>query len=549
MNRSWLVFACAGFLPNVALADGTGLLPERVATAAQERIAVEMYPTLAIGVVDGDKSGIVTFGKLPDGSRPDGDTVYEIGSVTKTFTATLLAEALQAGRVELATPVAQLLPDFKIPAKDGKEITLLDIATQHSGLPRLPTNLAPADPANPYADYDAARLKQFLEGYSLPRDPGAQYEYSNLAVGLLGYALAASAQTGYDALVSREILRPLGMEMSGAAFTEAMRAHLAPPTDQLAHPVKNWDLDALVGAGGLRSTAADMVRYLKANMGLTETPLGGAMALAQQPRREIGKSDRIGLIWMTREDPDGAVIWHNGMTGGYASFLGFRADRSRGVVILTNVDNSVDDLGFAALLDDAPLSPAHKAIAMAAGALDEYIGIYKIADGFFLEINRGEDQLYAQATGQGPFPIFPSATNEFFAKDSGISMSFTRNDDGAVSGLVLHQNGDRTAPKLSATDLPGEPVAIRLGAAVLGDYVGKFKLRPGAVVDITLAGEQLSVQLTGQDAFPIYASDRDKFFLKIVDAQIAFERDEAGKVIALVLHQNGRDQRAPRTGS
>src|SRR5271169_874071 len=110
----------------------------------------------------------VAFGKLDNGSAPDGDTVYEIGSVTKTFTATLLAQAVLSGHVTLDTPVAQLLPDLKIPSRGGKEITLGELGTQHSGLPRLPFNLLPKDPANPYADYDAAKLKAFLAGYELP---------------------------------------------------------------------------------------------------------------------------------------------------------------------------------------------------------------------------------------------------------------------------------------------------------------------------------------------------------------------------------------------
>jgi CubicO group peptidase (beta-lactamase class C family) len=140
--------------------------------------------------VDGDKNEVLAFGQLDNGKAPDGDTVYEIGSMTKTFTATLLAKAVVAGRVTLDTPVAQLLPDFKVPSRGGKQITLGAIATQHSGLPRLPSNLLRNDPSNPYADYDAVKLKAFLAGYELPRDPGAAYEYSNLGFGLLGYALA-----------------------------------------------------------------------------------------------------------------------------------------------------------------------------------------------------------------------------------------------------------------------------------------------------------------------------------------------------------------------
>jgi serine-type D-Ala-D-Ala carboxypeptidase/endopeptidase len=194
LNRrvaAWSVGLCL----MTSMPANAGLLPERVEKAAQERIAAGTYQTLVFGVVDGDKSEVVAFGKLDDGRAPDGDTIYELGSVTKTFTATLLARAVLSGRVTLDTPVAQLLPDFKIPSRGGKEITLGDLGTQHSGLPRMPSNFLPRDLANPYADYDAAKLRAFLAGHRLPRDPGAVYEYSNLGFGLLGYALAQLEHT------------------------------------------------------------------------------------------------------------------------------------------------------------------------------------------------------------------------------------------------------------------------------------------------------------------------------------------------------------------
>jgi D-alanyl-D-alanine-carboxypeptidase/D-alanyl-D-alanine-endopeptidase len=430
-----------------------GMLPELVEKAAHERIAAGTYQTLVFGVVDGDKSEVAAFGKLDNGKAPDGDTVYEIGSVTKTFTATLLAQVVLSGRVTLDTTVAQLLPDFKIPSRGGKEITLGELGTQHSGLPPMPTNVMPSDPANPYADYDAEKLKAFLAGYELPRDPGAFYEYSNLGLGLLGYALAQLDHTTYRAVVSQAILAPLGMTMSGTGFTADMRAHLAPGHDATGKTVENWDLDALAGAGAIRSTGNDMLHYLKANMGIDESPLAATMRFAQTQRSDMAKTVRIGLAWMTT---DKGIVWHSGMTGGYASFLGFTADGRRGIVILTNTAASADDLGFATLDANAPLAPAYTAIVLPGASLDGYVGTYKLADKFLLQVFRMSDGLFARATGQNAFPIFPSAPDEFFAKVAGISISFTRDSNSAVNGLVLHQNGDRSAPKLSASELPPE---------------------------------------------------------------------------------------------
>jgi D-alanyl-D-alanine-carboxypeptidase/D-alanyl-D-alanine-endopeptidase len=417
-----------------------GPLPERVEKAAQERIAAGVNQTLVFGVVDGDNSEVVAFGKLDDGKTPDGDTVYEIGSITKTFTATLLAETVLSGRVTLDTPVAKLLPDFKIPARGGMEITLEQLGAQRSALPREPSNMPSKDPANPYADYDTAKLKAFLAEYQLPRDPGAAYEYSNLGFGLLGLALAQLEHTTYDALINEKLLTPLGMTMSGTAFSSAMRAHLAPGYDILGTRTKNWDFDALAGAGAIRSTAGDMVRYLKANMGIDHSPLAAAMKLAQRPRSDMDKTTDIGLAWMTTNK---GVIWHDGTTGGYRSFLGFTANGRHGVVILSNnTAAKPNDLGFATLDASAPIAPAFKAIDLPSASFGDYVGTYKLSDKSLLKISLSNDGLLEQATGQNlPVAIFPSAPNEFFAVVFDAQFAFERDGGEKVIAVVVRQGG------------------------------------------------------------------------------------------------------------
>ena len=180
----------------------------------------------AVGIVAGiiDEKGrqVVAAGKIsPDGTQaPDGDTVYEIGSVTKVFTSLILADMIEKGEVKPDDPVSKLLPaTVKVPSRNGRQITLLDLSMQVSGLPRLPDNLKPADPGNPYADYDAAKLYDFLSRYTLTRDPGEKYEYSNLAVGLLGHALALKAGISYEELLRRRIFAPLGMTSTSIALS------------------------------------------------------------------------------------------------------------------------------------------------------------------------------------------------------------------------------------------------------------------------------------------------------------------------------------------
>jgi hypothetical protein len=189
---------------------------------------------------------------------------------------------------------------------------------------------------------------------------------------------------------------------------------------------------------------------------------------------------------------------------------------------------------------------ADRPTVLAAASLDDDVGTYKLSDQLLLKIFRMDDGLFARATGQTAMPIFQSATDEYYAKVAGISISFTRDGGGVVTGLVLHQNGDHAARKLSAAETPPEPVAIALDAATFGDYVGKYKFDFGAVLDVVLKSDHLEAQLTGQPAVPMFASAKDKFFYKIVEAQLDFERDGGQKVVAVVLHQNGRDMRTAR---
>jgi len=225
--------------------------------------------------------------------------------------------------------------------------------------------------------------------------------------------------------------------------------------------------------------------------------------------------------------------------------------------VLTNTTSPVDDLGFATLQTSAVLA-MHKTIIITTKAEDEYVGSYQRKMRNVLKIFRTDDQLYAKS-GEDAYPIYASARDEFFARSAGISFSFQRDASHKIDALVLHGDSDIVLPRLSDADAaaathdaPANAAAgqktVALDAATLAGYLGHYQLAPGAMMDITLKDGQMLVQLTGQDALPIYASAKDKFFLKVVDAQIDFERDAKGKVIALILHQNGANQRALRTG-
>ena len=443
---------CTLLLPILSLSGAAALAAPTLDAAMRERaenlVRDGKHASLVIAVIDGKDSAVYGFGRARPGDKgvPDADTVYEIGSVTKTMTGLLLADAVVTGKARLDQPVAELLPAYAIPALAGQQITVGQLATQFSGLPRLPANLAPADMANPYAGYGEAQLRTFLAGHTLTRAPGAAYEYSNLAYGLLGTALATQANMSYEELLQARIFRPLGMVSTFTAGTPALRARLAPGHLADGKPAANWDFQAIAGAGAVRSSARDMIAYMQSYMRATSP----AQQLAVRPQRLLaGEGDgdgvkKIGLAWMLDQVKGQPFAWHNGQTGGYASFAGYTLDGKRGVVVLSSTARDVDGLGVGVLLPGslpAPNGPAPKEIAIAPAELAQYAGQYALAPTFVLSVRQGPDGLLVGATGQPEAPVYASAKDTFFYKVVEAQLVFERDAQGAITGVVLHQNG------------------------------------------------------------------------------------------------------------
>ncbi|MEO8226940.1 MAG: serine hydrolase [Gemmatimonadota bacterium] len=408
-----------------------------------ERVDAGRSVGIVAGVMDPAGPRVLSYGHaaLGGGDRPlDGNTVFEIGSVTKTFTAVLLAEMVGRGEVALDDPVARYLPsEVRVPARNGRAITLLDLATQSSGLPRLPSNMTPKDPANPYADYTEAQLYAFLNEYQLIRDPGAEYEYSNLGVGLLGLALARRADMSYEQLLTERVLRPLGMNDTRITLTDDMRRRFATGHAD-GSAVENWDLPVLAGAGAIRSTANDLLKFVAANLASTG-PLHAAMVAAQTARRPIPGDQQIGLAWHISEHAGTRIIWHNGGTGGYHTFVGFVPAAHRGVVILANSADDIDRVGVHQLDSTVAPEPVRRAVALAPTVLQRYVGRYQLAPAFSIEVTREGDALFGQGTGQGRFRLYSASEKEFFLIAVPAEVSFTVDSAGGVIGMVLHQNG------------------------------------------------------------------------------------------------------------
>jgi serine-type D-Ala-D-Ala carboxypeptidase/endopeptidase len=298
---------------------------------------------LVIGVMDHGNRRIFAYGT----AKPD--SIFEIGSISKTFTGLVLAQMVVQKKVTLDTPIRTLLPEGWVAKPAGTEISLADLATQHSGMPRMPDNFKPQNPVNPYADYHAAQLREFIARHGVAKPADAAFLYSNLGFALLGYGLSMRAGVPYGQLLSTEVTGPMRMSDTGVELSPAQRSRFIQGYDINFDPTGPWDFDVFAGAGAIKSTAADMLTYLDGNLhpdkygagavaDSTAATLPAAVALDHQMRATINLTSKIALAWFFR--PKTGFYSHSGGTGGYSSTVAFNPAEDRAIVVLYNRDNS-----------------------------------------------------------------------------------------------------------------------------------------------------------------------------------------------------------------
>jgi CubicO group peptidase (beta-lactamase class C family) len=333
---------------------------------------------MVVAVVDEGGTRTSSAGKLGEGTdaRVGAETVFEIGSCTKTFTALLLCDMVRRGEVKLDDPVAKYLPaSVTVPGRNGKQITLENLAAQDSGLPFNATNHQGADWGERFASYTVPDMYEFLAGYELTQDPGADFQYSNIGMGLLGHALSLKAGQSFESLVVERICRPLEMHSTCITLTPELRSRFAQGHDEQWKRTPNYQLPAIPGAGAMRSTANDLAKYVAANLGRVKSDLRNSnktvsekrtvpfcsedsaksrqsptvllesLTPLMQPMHVIRHRDdsiqfgKTAMPWYDQATYDSSgsqLLGHGGGTGGFSAFIGFDTKQRRGVVVLSN---------------------------------------------------------------------------------------------------------------------------------------------------------------------------------------------------------------------
>jgi len=327
----------------VPAAEIKAMLDRDLAAALSEgALAPATGGGVAIGVVQRGTRRIFVYGAAKE------DSIFEIGSVSKTFTGLILAQMVAQHKVKLDEPVRELLPRGTVAKPEGAEITVLDLATQQSGLPRMPDNFHPADPQDPYADYRPANLYEFIGKHGVSKPANASFNYSNLGLGLLGQALANRAAMTYPELLKVEITGPLELHDTVVKLSPEQEKRFVPGHTPQHQPAHAWYLDALAGAGAIRSTASDMLTYLEAQLHpdrvkrapgsiAADSPpgtLASALQMSHELRADAMPSMKVGLAWLFETKTGN--FWHNGGTGGYSSYVFFNPKEDYAAVVLFN---------------------------------------------------------------------------------------------------------------------------------------------------------------------------------------------------------------------
>jgi D-alanyl-D-alanine-carboxypeptidase/D-alanyl-D-alanine-endopeptidase len=415
------------------------LLVERV---DERRLSVGMV----VGVTEANGHRFVAHGcrDTCGGGPVNEKTLFEIGSITKLFTALLLSDMANQGEVRLDEPVAELLPaGTRVPVRDGKAITLRDLASHYSGLPRVATNGDPPDsPGGPYAAYGAERLYQFLASHELIRTPGESFEYSNVGAGLLGHALVLRAgASGYESLIRARILDPLRMDDTVIAIPSRLAANVASGHDDSLEPTSDWTFDVLAGTGALRSTLIDLLRFMDAvcDQG---SPIASIIRPLMTPRDQGG-------LELAKPHPDGAMALSKpGGSGGFRGFVKCIPEWKRGVAVLSNASiDAVVDLGIHVLNPRRDLMSYPKEAAIDPACFARLVGRYQLKDWVF-DVTSTGDRLHVPFADQ--HRVFPTSEWHFFHKSAPVQFTFEPGEDGRAARLILHHNGtDQIAKRVA----------------------------------------------------------------------------------------------------
>jgi CubicO group peptidase (beta-lactamase class C family) len=471
------------------------------------------------------------------------ENVFEIGSITKQFTAAAILLLQERGQLRVEDPITKYLPDYPT---HGQTITIENLLTHTSGIPSY-TGLPEWYP-HIREDMKPADLVALFKDKPLEFTPGEQWAYDNSGFFLLGMIVEKVSGKTYEQFVEEEIFRKLGMTHSRYGHSEEivpLRASGYSKDDQGFRNTAFISMTQPYAAGALMSTVDDLAVWARALQGETLLKKDSLDRMLTAHRLPSGVSTQYGYGIGVLDFRGTRVLGHGGDINGYTANVTWAPEERLFVAILSNNDASdprPDDLTLR-IVAKATGKPVEerKTLQLDARALDEYTGVYRFDGQVTRAILREGTRIFAERNGRRQ-EISAVAPDEFVYPDGTSTLRFRRDAQGKVTGVDFRSTlGPAATGTRTGEPLPRERQAVQVDPGVYAAYAGEYELTPTFAIAITREGDRIFAQATGQPKFEIFPESETRFFLKVVDAQIEFIRDADGKVTGLVLHQNGRD--------
>lgn len=467
------------------------------------------------------------------------DMVFRIGSITKQFTAVAILQLVEQGKLSLQDDITKFIPDYPTQAY---KITVENLLTHTSGIKSY-TNVPE------FMKYIKEDLKpeEVIEKFkNLPMEfaPGTKWNYNNSGFFLLGYIIEKASGMKYQDYIEQNLFKPAGMTNSLYGSDRKIIKNRAYPYQPDGENTVNADYMSMLlpySAGSLMSTVEDLYKWNRALLSNSLVKRESLDKAWTEFKLSDGKGTHYGYGWFFSQVQGSRSIEHGGGINGYLTNGIYLPKEDVFVAVFSNNTAKSPDAVTTKLAAIAIGKPyTHTETPLPAGIIDQYPGVYEDESGSQRLIIKEGTELFSQRSGASKIKMKQFAQDKFFFDDFFTILTFLRDASGNITGVDTDDRGAVTSYKKTAKPVPSH-VEIKLEPDILSKYCGDFELSPGFVLKVTLEGDSIFTQATGQGKVQIFPESETRFFLKVVDAQLEFVKDESGKFNKVILHQGGRD--------
>jgi len=477
------------------------------------------------------------------------DMVFEIGSITKQFTAASIMLLAEEGKLSVSDPITRHLTDYP---SYGDSITIENLLTHTSGIVSY-TGIPGYMETEIRKDLTVGELIDVFKDLPVEFAPGDRYSYSNSGYIVLGAIVEAASGMPYEDFVRERIFKPLGMEHSYYGCGRCLIPHRASGYDAGEDGYANQRYLSFTqpyAAGSLMMTVEDLYRWSRALFGGKVVSAASLERMTTPFVLNAGDTSNYGYGLGIADIRGHRAIRHSGGIFGFVTDAAYLPEEDVFVAVFSNntagdVDPSMVTSKLAAIAVGDPF-PTFTEVALEENVMQRYVGVYQIDENAQRSVTIRDGVLYTQRSGGSWIRAYPASERQFFYKTSLSYFEFVV-EDGKVTAMLMHQGGSDEAEKaIKVSDEVPTRTAIELDPATFDRYVGVYELQPGFDLRVFVEGDRLMTQATGQGSIQIHPESETEFFVEEIDAQLTFVMGEDGKATALILHQGGRDMRAPR---